>query len=227
MDVIAELAARHGARVLEDACQAHGAALGGRKAGAWGEMAAFSFYPTKNLGALGDGGALATDDPGLAEAARELRQYGWRARYVSDRAGMNSRLDELQAAILRVKLRRLEAHNARRRAIAARYGAGLAGLELVLPAEQEGALPVWHQYVVRLNERERVRAALSEHGIGTAIHYPAPVHLQPAYARLPLGPSGLKATEALAGEILSLPIYPQMTDDDVDRVIEALRAVLA
>jgi dTDP-4-amino-4,6-dideoxygalactose transaminase len=224
MPQIVGIAARHGVPVLEDACQAHGAMLDGRRAGAWGAAAAFSFYPTKNLGALGDGGALATDDPDLAERARELRQYGWRRRYISETAGMNSRLDELQAAILRVKLARLEAHNARRRAIAARYREGLAGLPLTLPAERDGALHVWHQYVIRLQDRERVRAALAERGIGAAVHYPEPVHLQPAYrGRLPLGPSGLAATEALAGEILSLPMYPQLTDADVDRVIEGLR----
>ena len=227
MGEIGALAARHGVPVLEDACQAHGAALDGRKAGGWGAMAAYSFYPTKNLGALGDGGALAADDPALAARARELRQYGWRRRYVSEAPGMNSRLDELQAAILRVKLARLEAHNARRRAIAARYREGLAGLPLTPPAERQGATHVWHQYVVRLQDRERVRAALTERGIGTAVHYPQPVHLQPAYLdRLPLGRSRLPATEALADEILSLPMYPQLDDAAVDRVIAAFRDVL-
>ena len=225
MQAICKLAAARGAAVLEDACQAHGASLAGRKAGCWGAAAAFSFYPTKNLGALGDGGGLVTDDPELAERARSLRQYGWRQRYISDVAGLNSRLDELQAAILRVKLGRLDAHNARRRAIAERYRQGLADAALILPAERPGAVHVWHQYVVRLKERERVRAALAERGIGTGVHYPQPVHLQPAYAgRLAMGPSQLAATEALAGEILSLPIYPQMTDAAIDRVIEALRA---
>ena len=227
MTAIGALAQRHGAAVLEDACQAHGAALDGRRVGRWGALAAFSFYPTKNLGALGDGGALVTDDPALAERVRELRQYGWRRRYISDIAGMNSRLDELQAAILRVKLARLDAHNTRRRAIAQAYDQGLAELDLALPAECPGARHVWHQYVIGVEDRERVRAALAERGVGTGIHYPQPVHLQPAYAgRLALGPSRLAATEALADRILSLPIYPQMDDGAVARVIEAVREVV-
>jgi dTDP-4-amino-4,6-dideoxygalactose transaminase len=224
---IAAWAGAYGAVVLEDACQAHGAALHGQKVGGWGAMAAFSFYPTKNLGALGDGGALVTNDAALAERARELRQYGWRRRYISETAGLNSRLDELQAAILRVKLTRLEAHNARRLAIAARYREGLAGLPLVLPAEREDAVHVWHQFVVRVKGRDRVRDALAERGIGTGIHYPEPVHLQPAYRGRLWRPWGLAATEALAGEILSLPIYPQMTDEAVGRVIAATREALA
>jgi dTDP-4-amino-4,6-dideoxygalactose transaminase len=227
MDRIGAIAQARGVPVLEDACQAHGASLDGRRTGAFGAMGAFSFYPTKNLGALGDGGAVVTSDPGLAGRARELRQYGWRRRYISETAGLNSRLDELQAAILRVKLTRLEAHNARRREIAGRYAQALAGLPVELPAERAGAFHVWHQYVVRVKDRERVRSALAERGIGTGIHYPRPVHLQPAYAgRLPLGPSGLPVTEALAQEILSLPIYPQMDAVAVERVIEALGAIL-
>ena len=227
MDQIAPLAARYGTSVLEDACQAHGAALLGRRAGCWGQLAAFSFYPTKNLAALGDGGALVTDDPQLAKRVRGLRQYGWAHRYISQTPGMNSRLDELQAAILRVKLQRLDADNARRRAIADAYRQGLAGLPLALPSERPGGQHVWHQYVIRAPDRDRVRAALSERGVGTAIHYPQPVHLQPAYRdRVPIGPTGLTVTEALAGEILSLPIYAQMHQDMVQRVIEAVRASL-
>lgn len=227
MGEICELAAGHGAAVLEDACQAHGAALGGRRAGRFGALAAFSFYPTKNLGALGDGGALVTHDPDLAETVRSLRQYGWGRRYVSEIAGMNSRLDELQAAILRARLIRLDAQNGRRREIAERYRQGLAGLALILPVERPGAVHVWHQFVVRLEDRERVREALAERGIGTGVHYPQPVHRQPAYAgRLATGPARLAATEALAGRILSLPIYPQMKADAVDRVVEALCAVI-
>ena len=227
MDQIAALAARHGASVLEDACQAHGASLNQRKVGRWGQLAAFSFYPTKNLAALGDGGALVTEDAQLAARVRSLRQYGWAERYISEISGMNSRLDELQAAILRVKLPRLDADNARRRAVAAAYGQGLAGAPLILPCERAGAAHVWHQYVIRVKDRARVRAALAERGVGTAIHYPQPVHLQPAYrGRLPIGPTGLVVSESLAGEILSLPIYPQLDQDRVHRATETMRAIL-
>ena len=225
---IRALARRWGAVVLEDAAQAHGAEVGGRKVGGFGEVGAFSFYPTKNLGALGDGGMLVTDDEDLAARARSLREYGWRRRFVSETAGMNSRLDEVQAAVLRVKLSRLDQANARRRAIAGAYAEGLRGLPLILPVEGPGETHVWHQYVVRAPERDPLRRALAERGVVTAIHYPEPVHRQPAYAdRLPIGPGGLEVTETLAAEILSLPIYPELTDDSVMRVIAALRSALA
>ena len=226
MAEIGEAARRHGAVVLEDASQAHGAAIGGRRVGGLGAMAAFSLYPTKNLGAFGDAGVLVTDDAELAARARRLREYGWRRRFVAEEAGMNSRLDELQAAVLRVKLRRLDQANARRRAIAAAYAEGLADLPLALPAEGPGETHAWHQYVVRLAGRDAVRAAVAASGVATAIHYPEPVHRQPAYAGLAQGPGGLAVTERLAGEILSLPIYPELADDDVQRVIEALRSAL-
>ena len=227
MEEICALAQRHGAVVLEDAAQAHGAALGERKAGGFGAMAAFSFYPTKNLGAVGDGGALATDDAALAERARRLRQYGWRRRHDADEPGMNARLDELQAAVLRVKLDRLDQANARRRDIAAAYGAGLAGLSLTLPIHGPGETHAWHQFVVRTASRDSVRAALAARGVATAVHYPVPVHRQGAYAgRIAMGPGGLAVTERLAAEILSLPIYPEMTDAALARVIEAVREVL-
>ncbi len=228
MGEIAAIAERHGAAVLEDASQAHGAALGQRKAGRFGALAAFSLYPTKNLGALGDAGVLVTDDDALAERCRALREYGWRRRYVSDEPGMNTRLDELQASVLRIKLRRLGEANERRRAIARAYAEGLAELDLRLPAEGLGERHVYHQYVLRLADRDRTRAALSERGVATALHYPLPVHLQPAYRnRIAIGPSGLAVTEQLAGEILSLPIYPELPDEHVGRVIEVLREVIA
>jgi dTDP-4-amino-4,6-dideoxygalactose transaminase len=225
---IMTLAERAGAAVLEDCSQAHGAAIDGRQVGRFGALAAYSLYPTKNLGALGDGGVLATDDAALAGTLLALREYGWRQRYISDSPGLNSRLDELQAAILRVKLRYLMAENARRQAIAAAYDAGLAQTPYRTPAARPGISHVYHQYVVLAPERERVREHLKAQGIATNVHYPAPVHLQPAYrGRLPLGPSGLQATEAIQAEIMSLPIYPQMTDGATARVIAALREALA
>ncbi len=170
--------------------------MDGKRLGGFGDIAAFSFYPTKNLGALGDGGAVLTDDAALAARLRELREYGWRERYVSDFVGMNTRLDELQAAILRPKLRRLDADNARRQAIAGAYDEGLIGLGLALPARRRGATHVFHQYVVRTPRRDAVQAGLKARGIGTNIHYPMPVHLQPAYrGRVAVGPGGLKHSE--------------------------------
>jgi dTDP-4-amino-4,6-dideoxygalactose transaminase len=224
---ILDLARMNGLRVIEDCAQSHGAALangtnGGRMTGAWGDIACFSFYPTKNLGALGDGGIVVTPDAGLARAAREIREYGWRDRYISARPGINTRLDPIQAAILAAKLPGLAADNARRRAIAARYDAGLEGLDLRLPPCRAGATHVYHQYVVCLGARDRLRDHLRAQGIGTGIHYPAPVHQQPGYAnRLPAGPLG--ESERAAPEILSLPMYPQLSDEAVDRVIEAVR----
>jgi dTDP-4-amino-4,6-dideoxygalactose transaminase len=223
---IAPLAGRHGATLIEDCAQCHGARFDGQPAGSVGAVACFSFYPTKNLGALGDGGMVTTSDDALAAELRAIREYGWRGRrYVSERTGVNSRLDELQAAILRVKLASLAQDNARRRAIAARYDAGLAGLQLTLPARAPRVEHVFHQYVVRSPRRDALRAALQEAGIGTNIHYPMPIHLQPAYrGRIAIGATGLAETERAANEILSLPMYPQLADAQVDRVVAALRA---
>jgi dTDP-4-amino-4,6-dideoxygalactose transaminase len=224
---IATLAQRHGARLIEDCAQCHGAMLDGKRTGTIGDVATFSFYPTKNLGALGDGGAVATNDETIAIALRELRQYGWRERYVSHLAGMNSRLDEMQAAILRAKLPALDAENKGRAEIAAAYDRGLAGTSLRLPARRPGGTHVFHQYVVATPERDRLIARLRERGIGTNMHYPVPVHLQPAYrGRVLLGPGGLPATETAAREVLSLPMYPQLTDAQVARTIEAVGASL-
>lgn len=228
LDAILPLARRYGARIIEDCAQCHGATLGGRRLGSFGDLAAFSFYPTKNLGALGDGGAVVTGDASLAERLRMLREYGWRERYVSKVPGMNSRLDELQAAVLRVKLGALDADNARRAGIAAAYDRGLAGTALGLPARRPGATHVFHQYVIRSSARDAIRESLLVCGIATGIHYPLPVHLQPAYrGRLASGPEGLGESERAAREVLSLPIYPQLAADALARVVATLREAIS
>jgi len=222
---LAEIARVHDLRLIEDCAQSHGALYCGEPTGSFGDVACFSFYPTKNLGALGDGGMVVTSDPTLAVALREIREYGWRDRYVSARIGINSRLDAIQAAILGVKLRTLTADNARRQTIAARYDAGLAGLPLALPVRRPNATQVFKHYGIRLAYRDALRNRLGASGVGTGIHYPVPVHRQPAYSgRLTCGPSGLGVTERAASQILSLPIYPQLMDEAVDRVIAEIRA---
>ena len=224
LSALSEIARGHGLRLIEDCAQSHGAQWRGRPAGSIGDIACFSFYPTKNLGALGDGGMVVTSDRTLASASREIREYGWRERYISARIGINSRLDAIQAAILGVKLDRLDADNARRQAIATRYDVGLADLPLALPLRRPEATHVFHQYVIRLDKRDQLRDRLRNAGIGTGIHYPAPVHRQPAYGdRLAAGPSGLGVTERAAPQILSLPIYPQLSDEAVERVIAEIR----
>jgi dTDP-4-amino-4,6-dideoxygalactose transaminase len=224
LSAISEIARRYGLRVIEDCAQSHGAEWRGRQTGSIGDIACFSFYPTKNLGALGDGGMVVSSDLSLATASREIREYGWRERYISARVGINSRLDPIQAAILGVKLKTLPADNARRQAIAARYDAGLSGLPLVLPVRRPETTHVFHQYVIRLDKRDLLRDWLRVAGVGTGIHYPAPVHCQPAYSgRLAAGPSGLGVTERAAPQILSLPMYPQLTDEAIERVIGETR----
>ena len=217
---------QHGVVVIEDCSQAHGALHRGRKVGTLSEVAAFSLYPTKNLGALGDAGVVATADAELATSMASLRQYGWRERYVSADAGINSRLDEMQAAVLRVKLQRLDAANLRRQSIAARYDAALAGGFLQPPATRAGCSHVYHQYVVRVPDRAAAQALLKDRGISTAVHYPVPVHLQPAYAgRTPIGPSGCVVTAEIGHEIMSLPMFPELADDQVARVCDGLMAL--
>ncbi|MGE5268834.1 MAG: DegT/DnrJ/EryC1/StrS family aminotransferase [Thiohalocapsa sp.] len=223
LEPLVRLARRRGLKVIEDCAQSHGARYHGRAAGTFGDIACFSFYPTKNLGALGDAGATTTADPELAAALAEIREYGWRDR-ISMRTGVNTRLDPLQAAILAAKLPYLDADNTSRQEIAARYDSGLAGLPLVLPSRRDGAGHVFHQYVVRTEERERLREHLRDAGIGTGIHYPAPVHLQPAYeGRLAEFPAGLPETSRTVRQILSLPIYPQLGGAEIDRVIAETR----
>ncbi len=223
MPAILEIARLHGLRVIEDCAQAHGATLNGKPVGTWGELAAFSFYPTKNLGALGDGGAVVTNDPALAEKLRLLREYGWQERYVSRLPGMNTRLDEMQSAVLRVKLRHLAADNARRRDIARQYDEALAATPLRLPRISSQAESVYHQYVIRTERRDELKAQLQAAGVGTLIHYPVPIHQQPAYAgRCYQSLHGLPHTEQAAREILSLPMYPQLTNESVNQVCDLL-----
>lgn len=229
MGTILAFARVHDLKVIEDCAQAHGSsylAPSGewQKAGTLGDAAAFSFYPTKNLGAVGDGGCVVTNNARIAEQMRLLREYGWRERHISIQEGWNSRLDELQAAILRVKLRHLDAWNDRRRALASLYDTILAAASLPPPARRPDRHHVYHQYVIRVNNRDRVREALASAGISTGIHYPLPVHLQPAYRDLGIN-RPLGVTERLSAEILSLPIYPHMAPAAAERVaLELIRA---
>lgn len=224
MAEIAELAERYGLTLIEDCAQSHGATLGDRKTGTFGQFGAFSFYPTKNLGAFGDGGALVTSNARLADRARSIRQYGWKERYVSHLPGMNTRLDELQAAVLRVKLAHLDADNDRRRALAETYRAALRPLPLELPVERYGCRHVYHQYVLRTERRDDLRAFLRGRGVETAVHYPVPVHRQPGYQdRVVLGPGGLPNTEALCRRLLSLPLHPALAEAQAQSVAAEIR----
>lgn len=227
MDPLQALAAQHGLLLLEDAAQAHGARYRGRRTGALGHAAAFSFYPGKNLGALGDAGGITTGDGALAERLRTYRNYGSQKKYHNLVQGFNSRLDELQAAFLSVKLAALDAGNAQRRAIAACYGEQLAGSGLLLPHVPEWAEPVWHLYVVRHPRRDALAAGLAERGIGTIVHYPIAPHLQQAYAELGYQAGDFPLAEAIHREVLSLPIGPHMTLAQAEETAAAVRAVLA
>lgn len=219
---ILSIARQHGLMVIEDCAQAHGAIYQGRRVGSWGDMACFSFYPTKNLGALGDGGMVVTNDSQLAQRARLLREYGWAERYVSHLRGWNTRLDELQAAILRVKLRHLDQANTQRSTLAARYDAELSKAGLGLPKSRPGATHVHHLYVVRSSRRDELQAHLKTKDIGALVHYPVPIHRQPAYlGRLPGGDS-LPETERAAQEVLSLPMYPELPPNDLQTVVAAI-----
>ena len=223
LNPILEMAQAKNIFVIEDCSQAHGAMYHGRKVGAWGDIAAFSFYPTKNLGELGDGGAVVTKNPELAEKVRLLREYGWKERYVSQIKGMNSRLDELQAAVLRVKLRHLDGWNERRRQLAALYLELLSGMDLVLPVKPEDGEHVFHQFVIRHPKRDALQAHLRAQGIHTLVHYPVPVHLQPAYANSTPMVSTLSKSERAAREVLSLPMFPELTGEQVRRVSQVIR----
>lgn len=223
MDAIMAIARHHGVPVVEDCAQAHGARWNGQTAGSIGSIGCFSFYPTKNLGAIGDGGALVTNDADLRERARLLREYGWRQRYVSDIEGGNSRLDELQAAILDVKLARLHEDNASRRRIAEIYRKGIDHPSVrVFHGDDNGH--VYHQFVVLTGARDALHAHLASQGIGSLVHYPAAIHQQPAYVSADYAPMPLPHTERWAASVLSMPLFPQMSDDDAMRVVDVINA---
>ena len=213
-------------RIIEDCAQAHGAMLGGRMAGTMGDAGAFSFYPTKNLGAYGDGGLCFSPDPILVKEMRKVRMYGFNDSYYSEREGINSRLDEVQAAVLRVKLKRLRGYIEQRRMLAARYRRNLSDkVERVIPGD--GVYHVYHLFVVKVPDRDRVRKELESRGIETGIHYPFPIHLMRGYHFLGYTEGSLPRTEALSKTILSLPMYPELSEACVDRVCAELKDVLA
>ncbi len=223
IDPILELAEKHGLIVIEDAAQAHGAAYKGRRIGGHGHAVAWSFYPTKNLGALGDGGAVTTNDPEIAARIRRLGNYGSIKKYVHEVRGVNSRLDPLQAAVLNVKLRHLDEWNGRRAAIAERYISAFTGLPVGLPQVPNWASPAWHLFVITVPDRDAIADKLAADGIETLIHYPLPAHRQAAYADLDLGAGSFPIAERLADEVLSLPIGPHLSDAQVQAVIDRVR----
>jgi len=223
MDPILNIAKRHGLRVIEDAAQAHGARYKGQRIGAHGDIVCWSFYPGKNLGALGDAGAITTDDTALAERVALLRNYGSRQKYVNEEAGVNSRLDPIQAAVLRVKLEVLDEWTERRRAVATAYTVGMAQSDVILPHVPDWAEPAWHLYVVRTSDREALQDRMTEAGIGTLIHYPIPPHMQKAYTDMEIMPEALPMARDLASEVLSLPMGPQLSLDQVQNIVNALK----
>jgi dTDP-4-amino-4,6-dideoxygalactose transaminase len=223
MDRIREIAKKHKLWIVEDAAQAHGARYKGNHVGGMGDMAGWSFYPGKNLGALGDGGAVTTNSSELAERVRVLRNYGSRVKYFNEVKGVNSRLDEIQAAILRIKLRHLNDWNNRRRRIAAQYQTGLASAGLVLPYVPDWAEPVHHLFVVRSKQRDALRQHLEKSGIATLVHYPVPPHLQQAYKDLGMRAGDLPISEKIHEEVLSLPIGPHLSESQAASVIQAVR----
>ena len=226
MDPILAIARKHGLKVLEDGAQAHGARYKGKRIGAHGDVVAWSFYPGKNLGAFGDGGAITTNDAEIADRIRVLRNYGSRVKYVNDVCGFNSRLDPIQAAALRVKLKVLDAWNARRAQIASRYQTALANTALTLPLVPEWAEPAWHLYVVQHPQRDALQKTLGEAGIGTLIHYPIPPHLQRAYASAGYIKGQFPIAERIANQCLSLPMGPHLNAASAAAVIAGLKAAL-
>jgi dTDP-4-amino-4,6-dideoxygalactose transaminase len=227
MDPILQLAANRGLTVVEDAAQAHGARYKGRRVGSLGKAAGFSFYPTKNLGAVGDGGAVTTDDGQLADRVRVLRNYGSKHKNENEVRGMNSRLDELQAALLRVKLRHLDEWNYRRKLVAGKYLQELAELPIVLPHVPSWADPAWHIFVVRSECRDDLQSALAKRGVQTLVQYPIPPHLQPAYRDLGFGSNAFPISERIHRDVLSLPMGPHLGRDQQEHVVTALRDSLA
>lgn len=226
MEGLMALARRYNLRVIEDACQAHGARRDGRAAGTFGDAGCFSFYYSKNLGAYGEAGGVVTNDPELAARVRLLRDHGSAVRYHHDELGMNGRLDEMQAAVLRLKLPSLDAGNHARREHAARYNAGLRDLDVTVP-ELTGEDHVFHLYVIRTAARDEMREYLNQRGVGTGIHYPVPCHLQPACMRFAGETGGLPVTEHLVGEILSLPMFPELRDEEIDYTVNVIREFFA
>lgn len=224
MDPILAIARKHGLRVIEDAAQAHGASYKNDRIGAHSDAVGWSFYPTKNLGALGDAGAITTNNEAIATDLRRLRNYGSTQRYVCDVKGYNSRLEEIHAAVLRVKLQHLDVWNERRRMNALRYQTGLEGLPILLPVERTWAKHVYHLFVVRSAQRETLRQHLELHGIGTAVHYPIAPHEQAAYAELGLSPDSMPIAHRIHQDIMTLPAGPHFSTDQCDRVIEIIRA---
>jgi dTDP-4-amino-4,6-dideoxygalactose transaminase len=223
MDALCALARRQGIPVVEDAAQAHGATWNGARAGVLGDAACFSFYPGKNLGAYGDAGAVTTNDPAVAERVALLRNHGRHSKYLHEVKGYGERLDSLQAAVLAAKLPHLDDWTAARRRLAARYTSLLAGCDVVTPQVAPQADPAWHLYVIRTARRDELLAWLDDQGIGAGVHYPVPLHLQPAYADLGYRRGDLPVTELVADTCLSLPLYPEMTEEQQDRVVGAVR----
>ncbi len=226
LDPILSLATQYGLSVIEDAAQSHGARYKGRRIGGHGDAVCWSFYPGKNLGAFGDAGAVTSNDPEIADRIRILRNYGSRQKYVNEVPGVNSRLDPLQAAVLRVKLPHLDSWTDRRRQIADEYAKGLSEANVVLPHTPDWADPAWHLYVVRSTDRDRLESRLGDAGVGTLVHYPIPPHMQSAYQQLGLNPDDLPFARALADEVLSLPMGPHLSPSDVSVVIDAVRAAV-
>jgi len=226
LPALLEVAGRAGVPLIEDCAQSHGASIQGRKSGAWGALACFSFYPTKNLGACGDGGAITTGDSALADRVKRLRQYGWSSKYHSVEYGRNSRLDDMQAAILRTKLPLLDGWNQRRREIAARFSKSLTGSEIACPRDF-GEEYVAHLYVIRAPNRDALRADLAARGVATEIHYPVPDHQQGSERRAGGAAVSLPETERAAAEILTLPCYPEVRQDEIDRIAAALGELAA
>ncbi len=222
MDPLLEIARRHNLRVIEDAAQAHGAAYKGRRVGTLGDAACFSFYPGKNLGAYGDAGAVTTNDPQIAQEIRLLRNHGRAAKYEHDRVGFNNRMDGIQGAVLNVKLKHLDTWNEKRTKIAAMY-TELLGDGVETPTVPDWADPSWHLYVIRVEQRDRLFERLREMGIGVGIHYPIPLHLQPAYTDLGYKEGDFPHAEAAAKSILSLPMYPELSVSQIETVVEAVK----
>jgi dTDP-4-amino-4,6-dideoxygalactose transaminase len=226
MTALNELADSYQLKLVEDCAQAQGAAWKDRKVGGWSDASSFSFYPTKNLGCFGDGGAVLTNNDAIAQHARQMRQYGWQSRYISEGFGRNSRLDEIQAAVLQVRLRYLDAENAQRRQNATFYNQALRALPIRLPSAPADAFHVYHQYTICSDKRSKIEEALAWERIGYGILYPVPIHLQPAFAKLERDPKGLPITEQLSGQLLNLPIHPQLSAEQLGRVVACIKQAL-